>query len=114
MARKVRAKTDRAAGGTKPPPARPQAPNTPITEVVWSPAGNPAQQALLACEVFEVFFGGARGGGKTDGMLGDWINHADRYGRDANALMIRRTRAELVDTVERSKVLFSPLGWKYN
>ena len=23
---------------------------------------------LLACPVFEVFFGGARGGGKTDGM----------------------------------------------
>jgi len=37
--------------------------------------------ALLECSVFEVFFGGARGGGKTDGMLGDWANHADRYGK---------------------------------
>jgi hypothetical protein len=47
-------------------------------EVAWSPRGNPAQKALLECRVFEVFFGGARGGGKTDGMLGEWANHADR------------------------------------
>jgi len=46
--------------------------------VAWSARGNPAQMALLECSVFEVFFGGARGGGKTDGMLGEWANHADR------------------------------------
>ena len=33
----------------------------------WGPQKGP-QTALLACPVFEVFFGGARGGGKTDGM----------------------------------------------
>ena len=49
--------------------------------VAWSARGNPAQMALLECSVFEVFFGGARGGGKTDGMLGEWANHADRYGK---------------------------------
>ena len=27
----------------------------------------------LECPVFEVFFGGARGGGKTDGMLGEFM-----------------------------------------
>jgi hypothetical protein len=37
--------------------------------VGWEPQPGP-QTALLACPVFEVFFGGARGGGKTDGMLG--------------------------------------------
>jgi hypothetical protein len=45
--------------------------------------------ALLECSVFEVFFGGARGGGKTDGMLGEWANHADRYGEHAIGLMLR-------------------------
>ena len=43
----------------------------PIERVIWSPGGNWAQWALLQCTIFEVFFGGARGGGKTDGMLGD-------------------------------------------
>jgi hypothetical protein len=42
--------------------------------------------------VFEVFFGGARGGGKTDGMLGECIKHAELYGEHAIGLMIRRTR----------------------
>ena len=32
--------------------------------VAWSARGNPAQVALLECSVFEVFFGGARGGDK--------------------------------------------------
>jgi hypothetical protein len=34
--------------------------------VGWQPQRGP-KTALLACPVFEVFFGGARGGGKTDG-----------------------------------------------
>src|SRR3954469_19834979 len=79
-----------------------------------SARGNPAQLALLKCSVFEVFFGGARGGGKTDGMLGDWANHADRYGKDAIGLMLRRTRTELIETIERSRAIYSLLGWKYN
>src|SRR5262245_59656280 len=73
--------------------------------VAWSPRGNPAQLALLKCPVFEVFFGGARGGGKTDGMLGEWAQHAGRYGNDAVGLMLRRTRTELIETIERSRAI---------
>jgi hypothetical protein len=82
--------------------------------VAWSARGNPAQVALLECSVFEVFFGGARGGGKTDGMLGEWIQHADKYGEHAIGLMLRRTRTELIETIERSRAIYSLLGWKYN
>jgi hypothetical protein len=82
--------------------------------VAWSPRGNPAQLALLKCPVFEVFFGGARGGGKTDGMLGEWAQHAGRYGKDAVGLMLRRTRTELIETIERSRAIYGPLGWTYN
>ena len=82
--------------------------------VAWSARGNPAQMALLECSVFEVFFGGARGGGKTDGMLGEWANHADRYVEHAIGLMLRRTRTELIETIERSRAIYSLLGWKYN
>ena len=34
----------------------------PKVRVAWSPRGNPAQMRLLKCQVFEIFFGGARGG----------------------------------------------------
>ena len=76
--------------------------------VVWS--AQPQQAALISCPVFEVFFGGARGGGKTDGVLGDFIVHADLYGENAIALMVRRTRTELVETIERSKQLYAPFA----
>jgi hypothetical protein len=77
--------------------------------IIWEPQPGP-QTALLACPIFEVFFGGARGGGKTDGMLGEFISHQDRYGEHSNAIMFRRERTQLVDTIERSRQLFGPLG----
>ena len=81
--------------------------------VVWEPQSGP-QTALITCPVFEVFYGGARGGGKTDGMLGEWINHADIYGADATGLMVRRERTQLIETIERSKEFYGLLGAKYH
>src|SRR5262249_4160062 len=86
----------------------------PKVRVAWSPRGNPAQMRLLKCQVFEIFFGVARGGAKTDGVLGEFAAHASRYGKDAIGLMVRRTRAELVETIERSRDIYGPLGWKLN
>lgn len=81
--------------------------------IIWAPQDGP-QTALVACPVFEVFYGGARGGGKTDGVLGEFVIHADEYGEHAIGLMIRRTRVELVETIERSKQIYAPLGAKYH
>ena len=101
MVGEIRSEDDRGAGDGS-------------STVAWSPRGNAAQMALLECPVFEVFFGGARGGGKTDGMLGEWVKHADAHGNGAIGLMVRRTRTELVETIERSKQIYGPLGWHFN
>jgi hypothetical protein len=85
----------------------------PDYSVVWEAQEGP-QRALIACPVFEVFFGGARGGGKTDGVLGDFLEHADTYGENAIGLMIRRQRTELIETIERSRTIYTPLGWTYH
>ena len=79
----------------------------------WEPQPGP-QTALLACPVFEVFFGGARGGGKTDGMLGEWASHADLHGKNAVGLMVRRERVQLLETIERSRQIYGPLGARYS
>jgi hypothetical protein len=79
----------------------------------WEPQPGP-QTALLACPVFEVFFGGARGGGKTDGMLGEWASHADLHGKNAVGLMVRRERVQLLETIERSRQIYVPIGARYN
>jgi hypothetical protein len=77
--------------------------------VVWEPQPGP-QTWLLSCPVFELFFGGARGGGKSDGMLGDFASHADEFGEDAIGLIIRRELTQLKELIERSKQIYTPLG----
>ena len=83
----------------------------PEPTVIWEPQAT--QAALITCPVFEVFYGGARGGGKTDAVLGDWIGHADQYGEHAIGLMVRRERTQLIETIERSRALYAPLGAKF-
>lgn len=80
--------------------------------VVWE--AQPRQAAFIACPVFEVLFGGARGGGKTDGELGEWISHQDQYGKDASGLMVRRSIRDLEDTIKRSRELYLPLGARFH
>ncbi len=75
----------------------------------WEPQPGP-QSELLRCPVFEVFYGGARGGGKTDGVLGEWLEHADKYGEHAIGLMIRRTLKQLRETIARSKQIYRGAG----
>jgi hypothetical protein len=36
----------------------------------WQPQPGP-QSSFVTCPVFEIMFGGARGGGKTDAVLGE-------------------------------------------
>lgn len=82
-----------------------------VTKVVWEP--NPKQALLISCPVFETLFGGARGGGKSDAILGEWAAHADNYGINAIGLCVRRERTQLVELIERSKVLYLPLGARF-
>ena len=83
-------------------------PNAPV-EIVWQPQKGP-QHAFVTCPIFEVFYGGARGGGKTDGFLGEFARHAGRYGRDAIGLAIRRERTQLIETIERSRAMYTQIG----
>jgi hypothetical protein len=79
--------------------------------VVWSPQ---VQQAkFITCPHDDVGFGGARGGGKSDAVLGDWVNHEFTYKEAAIGLVIRRQRTELVELVERAKQIFLPIGHKW-
>lgn len=83
------------------------------SNIAWRAQPGP-QTALIACPVFEVFFGGARGGGKTDGMLGEFIEHADQHGEHAIGLMVRRTLKQLRETIARSKQIYRLLGAVFN
>ena len=86
--------------------------NAPLN-CVWTAQEGP-QTSLINCPVFEVFYGGARGGGKTDGVLGEFIRHASDYGSDAIGIMFRRERTQLIETIERSRSIYLPLGCQFH
>ncbi len=82
-------------------------------QIVWQPQPGP-QTALIQCPVFEVFFGGARGGGKTEGSIGDWLQHSNLYGEDAIGIFVRKQYKQLKEVIARCKKLFKKLGATYN
>src|SRR5215469_722037 len=81
----------------------------PEIRTAWQPQTGP-QEAFCCCPIFECFFGGARGGGKTDAVLGEWVMHAAEYGANAIGLMVRRTRVELDETFERARDIYGKIG----
>jgi len=95
------------------PSGTPTTPPKRRIKLVWYPQRGP-QEALVRCPYPEIFFGGARGGGKTDGVLGKWAIKERRYGRHLNAVMFRRTTVSAEDAIERSKEIYGPLGGKFN
>lgn len=69
--------------------------------LVWRPQAGP-QALLLSCPADDILFGGARGGGKTDALLGDAGVYSQAYAPYFRGLLIRRTYDELDEVVARS------------
>lgn len=72
------------------------------------------QKTLIDCQLAEVFFGGARGGGKTSGIIGKWGIKQLRYGGHMNALFLRKAMPASDDVIEYSKEIYLRLGAHYN
>ena len=71
--------------------------------VIFEPNQGPQMQFLAASER-EVFYGGARGGGKSYAMLIDPLRYCDK--RHHRALLIRRSMPELRDMINHSQRLY--------
>lgn len=90
-----------------PPDATPAAVGAP--QFVWRPQPGP-QEALIACPADEICFGGARGGGKTSGAIGDWLVHSGRYGSAAHGVFFRRRYRDLEGAQTQMARFFRPIG----
>jgi predicted phage terminase large subunit-like protein len=79
--------------------------------IIWRPTAR--QAVALAQPISDLFFGGGRGGGKSDFLLLDWFSHAEQQGPVAG-IMLRRTLPELEEIEHRALGLFPRLGldWK--
>lgn len=82
-------------------------------QLAWAPQAGP-QTALIECPLPLVFFGGARGGGKSDGVLGKYALKGEQYGSGFNAIAFRRTTVSFEDAVERARQILPPLGWRFS
>ena len=81
--------------------------------IEWRPQPGP-QLEFVRSDSFEVVYGGARGGGKTDASLGEFQYHEDRCRGAAKGLFVRRRRTDLVATIARAKQIYSKLDAHFN
>lgn len=82
---------------------------------MWAPQPGPQTDAIIAsdwCE--ELFYGGAAGGGKSDFLLGDFLQDVFTWGKWWRGIIFRRTFAELEDLIERSHEFYPQTGAKWN
>jgi hypothetical protein len=59
-----------------------------MSDIIWLPQPGPQVHAWT-CPVDEIFYGGTRGGGKTDAAIGRQIYKAEKYGIYHKGIMIR-------------------------
>lgn len=81
--------------------------------MIWRP--NPKQEtALRLRKVKELFYGGARGGGKTAFLLADFLAGANEWGENWNGIFFRQSYSQLEDVIRQAKRMYLPLGGEYH
>lgn len=82
----------------------------PDTVSVWNP--QPKQKILLDCTYPLVLFGGARGGGKTSGILGKYGVKAS-LSKHTNAIFFRQEMPQADDLIEEAKDIYCRIGARW-
>lgn len=81
---------------------------------LWRPQVGPQLLAIRAKHCETLFYGGARGGGKSDYLLGDYLQDVFNYGKAWQGILFRRTMPELEQLIKRSHDIYPSTGaeWK--
>lgn len=79
---------------------------------IWEPQPGPQALAVGAHFVDELLFGGARGGGKSDYLLGDFLQDIG-VGVAWRGIIFRQSYPQLEELLARAKEMFLPLGAVY-
>lgn len=75
----------------------------------WAPQPGPQTDAIRASSIAELLFGGARGGGKSDFLLGDWCADVG-LGVPWRGVLFRQSYPELEELIVRSQTVV-PQCW---
>lgn len=79
-------------------------------EYSWRPQKGTQLKAITATWCEEMFFGGARGGGKSDFLLGDFAQDVNVYQNHWHGILFRKIYKELEELIKRSHQIFLPMG----
>lgn len=86
--------------------------DTPAIDGPWKPNEGP-QQEFLATPAYEVLYGGAAGGGKSEGVLQGALRYIAH--KDYSGICFRRTYPELeLSLIPRSRLWYPKEGGRYN
>ncbi len=77
---------------------------------MWSPQPGPQAEAIAATWCPELLFGGARGGGKSEYLLADYLQDVPTYGKYWQGVLFRRTYRELEELIKRSADIYQITG----
>ncbi len=82
--------------------------------MAWEPQSGTQSSAITATFVDELFFGGARGGGKSDFLLGDYLQDvAQGHGSAWRGIIFRKTYNELEELQIRAMEIYPSYGAVY-
>ena len=85
-----------------------------MTRGLWAPQPGPQTDAICADWCQEMLYGGAAGGGKSDFLLGDYLQDVEHYGAGWQGILFRRSLPELEEMIARSQEIYPGSGavWK--
>jgi hypothetical protein len=81
-----------------------------VRPILWTPHPGPQSEFLAASE-FEVLYGGAAGGGKTDALIFDGVGQMNHPA--ARAVFLRQTFPQLREVMDRCAAIFPQLGGEW-
>lgn len=81
-------------------------------QVIWAPQEG-KQSLALSCPFDEIFYGGAKGGGKSDFVIGDFLAHYEENRKWARGILFRETYPELEQLLARMKEIYPAVGAVY-
>lgn len=76
----------------------------------WTPQIGPQADAISATWCTELLYGGAKFGGKSDFLLGDFLQDVPKYGKHWQGILFRQAMPEFEELIRRSHEIYPQTG----
>ncbi len=80
---------------------------------MWTPQVGPQADAISATWCPELLFGGAKYGGKSDFLLGDFLQDVPRYQQNWHGILFRQEGPQLDELIRRSHEFYPSAGGEW-